>query len=223
MLERTPEPEVMDTDEEVSTYDAMDHSKVNARFAEDFLAFHGPCQGGEILDVGTGTALIPIEIARRDSRARIVAVDLASRMIARARHHVETAGLSSRIRCEVQDAKAFDQTQWRHYEAVISNSIVHHLADPRAVLAAMAGMVAPGGTLFVRDLVRPDSEEQVNDLVETYAADEPEFARALFGASLRAAFTLAEIDAMRRELGLTGGTLVMSSDRHWTWSWRRDP
>ena len=221
MLERTPEPEAMDTDEEVSTYDAMDHSKVNATFAEDFLTFHGPCRGGEILDVGTGTALIPIEIARRDARARIVGVDLATRMIARARINIESAGLSDRIRCEVRDAKAFDLPSER-YEAVISNSIVHHLSDPRAALAEMARMVAPGGTLFVRDLVRPDSEDQIRHLVDTYTINEPEFARALFHASLHAAFTIAEIDATRRELGLTGGVVAMSSDRHWTWSWRRD-
>ena len=35
MLARTLEPEVMDTAQEASDYDAMDHSEVNARFVAD--------------------------------------------------------------------------------------------------------------------------------------------------------------------------------------------
>ena len=59
MIPRVLEPEAMDTPEEVLQYDLMDHSEVNARFVADFLAVHGPCRGGEILDVGTGTAAYP--------------------------------------------------------------------------------------------------------------------------------------------------------------------
>ena len=47
----------------------MDHGEVNARFVADFLAAHGTCRGGTILDVGTGTARIPIELARADPSA----------------------------------------------------------------------------------------------------------------------------------------------------------
>ncbi len=38
MLSRVLEPEVMDTPEQASAYDAMDHSEVNRRFVDDVLA-----------------------------------------------------------------------------------------------------------------------------------------------------------------------------------------
>jgi hypothetical protein len=38
MLERVLEPEVMDDYEEARAYNAMDHSLVNRRFAEDLLS-----------------------------------------------------------------------------------------------------------------------------------------------------------------------------------------
>ena len=41
-LPRVLEPEVMDTEEEASDYDAMDHGGVNARFCEDLLALDVP-------------------------------------------------------------------------------------------------------------------------------------------------------------------------------------
>jgi hypothetical protein len=68
MLARTLEPEVMDTEREASEYDAMDHSGVNDLFVSDFLAVCPPDaldDGGQILDLGTGTALIPIEFCRQ--------------------------------------------------------------------------------------------------------------------------------------------------------------
>ena len=220
MLPRTLEPEEMDTPEDVASYDAMDHSAVNAQFVADFLEVHGPMRGGQALDVGTGTARIPIELCRADSGARVLAIDLADHMIQRARANVEDAGYSDRIRCELADAKALADAD-RSFEAVISNSIIHHIPEPSGVLAAAASAVAPGGSLFIRDLARPATIEELNRLVATYAANDAPHARALFEASLHAALTVDEIRRMLSERGLPEGRLEMTSDRHWTWSWRR--
>ena len=63
MLPRVLETEAMDTPAEAADYDAMDHREVNRAFVIDFLAAGPP--PGEILDLGTGTAQIPIELCRR--------------------------------------------------------------------------------------------------------------------------------------------------------------
>ena len=44
------------------------------------------------------------------------------------------------------------------FPVVISNSIVHHIAEPRDVIAEAIRVTAPGGLLFHRDLARPDDE-----------------------------------------------------------------
>src|SRR5437879_2965362 len=95
MLTRVLEPEVMDSPEEARDYDAMDHGAVNRAFVVDFLA----AWNGEnpILDVGTGTALIPIELCRQAPAARVVAVDLAEHMIRLA--EIGRAHLNSSHRC----------------------------------------------------------------------------------------------------------------------------
>jgi ubiquinone/menaquinone biosynthesis C-methylase UbiE len=56
--------------------------------------------------VGTGTALIPIELCRRASSARVVAIDLAGWMLRLAAANVERAGLGAAISVERADAKA---------------------------------------------------------------------------------------------------------------------
>jgi ubiquinone/menaquinone biosynthesis C-methylase UbiE len=222
MIPRVLEPEAMDTPEEVLEYDLMDHSEVNARFVDDFLSVHGPCRGGEILDVGTGTARIPILLARSDTRARILALDLAPNMLQRAAINIAEAGFSDRIRCLCGDVKGLEAVLGpTEFEGIISNTIVHHIPDPTPALAAMAGRVAPGGTLMIRDLARPDSLEEVTRLVELHVGKESPKARALFEASLNAALTVEEIRTMIRPLGIPETSVAMTSDRHWTLTWNR--
>ena len=105
MLPRVLENEAMDTIEEAVEYDRMDHSGVNGRFVADFLQVHGPCRGGEILDVGTGTARIPIALCQADASTRVVAIDLSETMLEIGRRNVAEAGLSDRIRLRKVDGK----------------------------------------------------------------------------------------------------------------------
>ena len=218
MLDRILEPEVMDTAEEARDYDAMDHSAVNDIFAANFLAAW--TGRNPVLDVGTGTALIPIEIARRSAAAELVAIDLAEHMLELARKNVVAAGLSGRIRIEKADAKRFIYPD-QFFGAVISNSIIHHIPDPRFCFAEMHRVCAPGGTLFIRDLLRPPDRTTLDHLVETYAAGANDHQRKMFAESLHAALTLDEVRGMVAALGYSAESIKQTTDRHWTWSTTR--
>lgn len=222
MLPRVLEPEVMDTAEEAADYDAMDHAGVNARFCDDLLS-HRPI-GPRILDVGTGTALIAIELCKREESARVVAVDLASHMLELAARNVAAAGLSGRVVVERADAKALPY-EAGSFATTISNSIVHHIPDPRVALSEMARVTASGGLVFVRDLARPSSHAELDRLVALHGGEPPageaerarfERQRGLLRASLEAALTVDEVLAMTSAAGLGGGSVRMTSDRHWT-------
>jgi ubiquinone/menaquinone biosynthesis C-methylase UbiE len=220
VLARVLEPEVMDKPEEARDYDAMDHSAVNVRFVADFQAAHGPMRGGEVIDVGTGPGRLPILLCRADRNARVLGVDLAGPMLDLARRHVSDSNLADRIRFARGDAKSLPFPDGR-FEGVISNTIVHHIPEPAPALAEMARLVAPGGTLMIRDLARPADDDALASLVELHASSETLSARALFRDSLHAALTLEEVRAIVAGLDLPGGEVEMTSDRHWTWTWRR--
>jgi ubiquinone/menaquinone biosynthesis C-methylase UbiE len=253
MLTRVFEPEVMDSSEDAREYDAMDHAAVNAQFVSDLLAvlekgdwsnyrapreefsnnrepIIGPVPFFRVLDLGTGTAQIPIELCRHAPRVHVTAVDAAESMLALARNNVAAAGLADRIQLVRSDAKCLAATRSpsgaervleRAFDAVISNSIVHHIAEPRAVIATAIRLTAPGGLLFHRDLARPCDEAQLNHLVATYAGDATPYQRKLFGDSLRATLTVDEMRELVTEFGFAPDTVQMTSDRHWTWSARR--
>src|SRR6185369_12760641 len=103
MLPRVLEPEVMDSPEEARDYDAMDHVTVNRVFVEDFMAVW---DGGQpLLDVGTGTAQIPIALCRRAPGVRITAIDLADNMLEVGAANVRRARMEDCIVLEKVDAK----------------------------------------------------------------------------------------------------------------------
>lgn len=217
MLTRILEVEAMDTVEEAHDYDTMDHQAVNRVFVMDFLAVWDGRH--PVLDVGTGTAQIPIELCRQHSSVRVTALDLAEQMLRIGVSNVQQAGFAERIHLTRQDAKRLPYASGS-FGAVISNSIVHHIPEPSTVLAEMVRVVAPGGLLFVRDLLRPDSDADLQRLVELHAAGANAHQRQLFSDSLHAALTLDEMRERVSALGIDTATVRQTTDRHWTWQAR---
>jgi len=224
MLPRTLEPEVMDSLAEAIDYDSMDHAEVNRRFADDFLAMAPDRLPGRatcrVLDVGTGTAQIPIEISRRRNDLRITAIDLASHMLQVAQRNVIAAGLTPQIRLEQVDAKALPYAD-ADFDAVISNSILHHIPEPRMAFREMVRVLRTGGGLFVRDLLRPPDRETLEQLVVTYAGQANDHQRQMFDDSLHAALSLNEVRELLKDAGLSADWARQTSDRHWTIAGRR--
>lgn len=215
MLPRVLEPEVMDTPEEARDYDSMDHSEVNRLFVADFLKVYAGA--GVVLDLGTGTARIPIELCRQHATARVHAIDLAEHMLDLAEENVRRAGLLDRIRLQKVDAKGlpFDD---HSFAAVASNSIIHHIPAPAAVVGEMIRVTKPGGVIFVRDLLRPGDRAELDHIVHTYAGDANAHQQKMFAESLHAALTLEEVRALVETVSMDPNDVKATSDRHWTWA-----
>jgi ubiquinone/menaquinone biosynthesis C-methylase UbiE len=220
MIDRQLETEAMDTAEEAREYDLMDHAAVNARFVADLLDAvvrfgRSDLRGPFVVDVGTGTARIPIELCRAEPSGRVVGVDLAHEMLRVARQNVLSEGLTSRVALERARATALP---FRDASApvVVSNSLIHHLPNPAGAFAEIARIASPGGVVFVRDLLRPASPAAVDRLVDTYAAGATPHQRQLLADSLRAALTVDEVREAIRGLPFAQVSLAETSDRHWT-------
>jgi ubiquinone/menaquinone biosynthesis C-methylase UbiE len=214
-LSRVLEPELIESQEEAFDYDAMDHLEANQKFVNDLLAAERVA--GEVLDLGTGPAAIPIEMCERTTRVQILAVDLSVAMLDLARGNIEVAEWTDRIKLDRIDAKQLPYEEGR-FACVMSNSLVHHSPTPSILLKEAVRVTAPGGFLFFRDLVRPDDDAAVRRLMDKYAIDDNRHQRRMYENSLRAALTLEEIQAEVAALGFSPETVRITSDRHWTWS-----
>lgn len=226
MLERSLEPEVMDTLQEALDYDRMDHGAVNRLFVFDLLraaASRGIDLAHEtILDLGAGTARIPIALCGQAPVKRIVAVDASASMLALAAKNIQAASLDARIELLRADAKQLAPADGS-FGVVLSNSIVHHIPRPGDVLSEAIRVTTVGGLLFFRDLARPANQAELNRLVECYAGHAHPSQQKLFARSLEAALSLGEVRSLVQTFGFAGDTVQITSDRHWTWCAIRSP
>jgi ubiquinone/menaquinone biosynthesis C-methylase UbiE len=212
---RILEPELMDTEDEALEYHAMDFSEPDGRFARDALALVAAVKAPELIDFGTGTAKIPVLLCRTRQDARVYAVDPAAEMLRVASRHVAEARLDGAITLARSDGRATKLAAGR-FDAVLSNSTVHHIHQPAALFREMKRVLKPGGAILVRDLCRPRSMDDAWAIVKRVAAGDSLRQQQLFFDSLCAALTVEEVEKILAEVGWSDLRVTMSSDRHWS-------
>lgn len=212
-MDRVLEPEVMDTWQEATAYDAMDFTVVNTAFATDAIALDPDAV--KVLDLGTGTARIPILMCQQRPQYLFTAIDLAQSMLIIGRRNVEEANLIQRIRLERVDSKRMPYPDLE-FDMVISNSLVHHLPEPLSFVREIKRLIKPDGAILIRDLIRPENDRIVNELVAKFGGDYDDRQQQLFRDSLMAALTLTEVQELIDRAGLLQVKLARSSELHWT-------
>ena len=130
---------------------------------------------------------------------------------------MNNAGFTQRIELIFQDAKQLSYPD-QSFAAIMSNSIIHHIPNPDTVVREIARLIQPGGTILVRDLLRPTTLEERDALVSLYAGSATPHQQQMFAESLHAALTLAEIQEMVVQAGFPASGVSQTTDRHWTWA-----
>ncbi|MEM6689057.1 MAG: class I SAM-dependent methyltransferase [Planctomycetota bacterium] len=234
MLKRVAEPKAADPLLEAEQYHAMDHSSANEVFVRDFLDWIGepkldPEAPTGVLDLGCG----PGDILRRLAEAllgddpnrpaarrglRMVGIDASPDAISLASDDLALSTVDEIIHLDVHDVTDLEPWDDGFADWVLSNTVVHHVDDPKAMICEAHRLAASGGRVFIRDLARPADEALVETLVERYSSQEAPEAQQLFRQSLHAAYRVDEVQAwvddclpadINAEIGMT-------SDRHWT-------
>jgi ubiquinone/menaquinone biosynthesis C-methylase UbiE len=213
MMPRVLEPELMDDEEQAAVYAKADFAEENQGFVTLFREYFPDFSGGHVLDLGCGPADIPIRFVKALPNCRVTAVDASPPMIKLAGAAVAKAGLSERIAliCERMQTLAPAERA----DAAISNSLLHHIPNPLQFWYGLKKQVKPGACVLVMDLLRPESPEAAQAIVDQYAANEPAILRRDFYNSLLAAFTEDEVAAQLAEMNMSRLLIDVIDDRHW--------
>lgn len=123
-----------------------------------------------ILDIGTGTGVLAVELAR--AGARVIAVDHSPRMLEAARAKARDAGLLG-IELRQGDARALPLADGE-VDAALAHMVVQYLASPGEVLREMARAVRPGGAVVVVDFLSHEHEWMRQELGVTWLGFAPE-------------------------------------------------
>jgi ArsR family transcriptional regulator len=127
--------------------------------------------GGAVLEVGVGTgALLPHLAAQA---LQVIGVDHSPAMLEEARRRLATDGRSGiELRLgEMTHLPLSDSS----VGCVVANMVLHHAAEPLAVLREIGRVLKPGGTVVLADLARHEREwvrEQLADQWLGFAQEE---------------------------------------------------
>lgn len=108
-------------------------------------------RSGRVLDIGAGTGLLAIELARAvGCRFDIVALDISPDMLEKARENAMLYGLKNRIEFvhASADSLPFDDDS---FDLVVSYASLHHWIRPLAVFDEIARVTKKGGHIIIRD------------------------------------------------------------------------
>jgi ubiquinone/menaquinone biosynthesis C-methylase UbiE len=216
-LPRVPEPEVMSDSAEVEAYAsaaAQVHlEQIDNTFVARALGLLCGRARGSALDLGAGPGQIVLKLAARLPGWRLIGLDRSPGMVSQARKslaaHPGAAGrveflLADGCRAPFRDAS---------FDLVICNSVLHHLAEPARALAEIARLARPGAAILLRDLRRP-SRLTFPFHVRWYGRHYSGVMYELFHASVRAAYTVSELEGLLRRTAISDAAVFRHGRSH---------
>jgi 2-polyprenyl-3-methyl-5-hydroxy-6-metoxy-1,4-benzoquinol methylase len=128
--------------------------------------------GGRAIDVGCGTGVVPVTLAKAFPAARVSGLDFDERSIAIARGYAMDAGVHQRV--DFLHARVDALPLEPAWDFVSTFDVIHDLPDPAGALSRIRAALADGGTYLM-------VEPRVADRLEDNTGNP--FARMLYGVS----------------------------------------
>ena len=115
-----------------------------------FIAARTPLAGVRVADVGCGGGLLSESLARHG--ARVTGIDLSPTMISVARLHAE--GQNLQLDYWLESAAQLAAAAPGSFAVACCMELAEHVPDPAALLADLAQLLQPGGSLFISTINR---------------------------------------------------------------------
>lgn len=212
LVQRRPEPELMELPSQVAAYAQADFSAANEAFIDRFLENFGVPPRGRTIDLGCGPGELTAAWLRRHPSLSIDAVDGSQAMI----DYAKEVHPQERVRwhCAYLPLNRTQAGLSGTFETIISNSLLHHLPDPRVLWEQIAALSTSGTKVFIGDLCRPNTVPDARAIVEEHAATASSILKEDFFHSLCAAYRTEEIAEQLRSNSLPWLSVKQVSDRH---------
>jgi ubiquinone/menaquinone biosynthesis C-methylase UbiE len=160
---------------------------------------HRGIRSGRVLDVGTGTGRLAIELAKsKGCDFNIIGLDISEDMLKKARGKARSAGVDDITQFCLASASSLpfpDQS----FDLVISYASLHHWFQPVTVLNEMCRVVKDTGTILIRDNRRVYGNMFWDIVIYGISLFESKSNRDKWSKAILASYTVTELENIIRE------------------------
>ncbi len=140
-----------------------------------------------VLDVACGPGIVAAAFAHEATH--VTGIDLTPAMVALAKRHCASEGLEN-VSFEIGDVEQLPYEDGA-FSVVVCRYALHHMLDPRRVVAEMARVCAPGGRVAIADVVVGDDAAVAQRFNAVERARDPSHVSALTAGELKEAMQAA--------------------------------
>jgi ubiquinone/menaquinone biosynthesis C-methylase UbiE len=157
---------------------------------------------GEVLDIGTGSGRLAIELAKsKGCNFEIVGLDISENMLEQARKNADKAGVGNRIKFVLATAARLP-FQDNSFDLVMSYASLHHWSNPVGVLNEAQRIARSNGRIVIRDNQRVYGNPFWEAFIWTISRFMNKRHRENWPKAILASYTVPEVQAILRESNL---------------------
>jgi len=123
---------------------------------KDILSYcsaqHPLREQGRLLDIGTGPARLLVKLRQQSSKMKFVGIDPSLQMLARARKHIEEAGMTEFIEVKQGISTQIPYPD-NYFDIVVSTASIHHWKQPTEGINEAYRVLKEGGYALIYDVV----------------------------------------------------------------------
>jgi ubiquinone/menaquinone biosynthesis C-methylase UbiE len=163
---------------------------------------HKGVKGGKVLDIGTGSGRLAIELAKsKQADFKVVGLDISEDMLLQARENVRKSGVDDKIDFVVGTAAKLPFSDGA-FDLVVSYASLHHWFDPAAVFREAQRVCSKNGLVVIRDNKRVYGNPFWEAFIWSISRFMNRRHRDNWPNAILASYTLPEIKAILKESDL---------------------
>ena len=201
-MDRRPEPELMNTKDQVDSYTEADFSKGEFKFIKmikNYLKKNNIhiSSNDLIVDLGCGPGNISEKLSKEWPNTSVIGIDGSKEMInmAMIRKNLQEKPLNNlNYLCEdIKNIQLVDISDKKQINLLVSNSLIHHITHINQFFECILSLSSENTLNFHKDLIRPINEKYALKLKAECALKYNETLTSDYYASLQASYRVDEL------------------------------
>ena len=224
-MDRRPEPELMNTKNQVDSYSDADFSKGEIKFVQfikNYLEENNIhlSHNDLIIDLGCGPGNISERLSERWPEVNVLGIDGSQEMIRQAESRKfknKTINKFTNLNylcSDIREISLLEIFSKKENTLLVSNSFVHHIIDLDNFFKFIINLSSKETINFHKDLIRPKDEETALKLKEKCSQKYSIILTDDYYASLKASYRKNEVQKKISELNLNSMNVVEEGEEY---------